>query len=94
MAKALTDIRSYARSYSRTAIRTLKSIAAEKSAPAAARVAAAVALLDRGWGKPQQNHDLTATDQIRVTIRHMVEGMPDEERMIDVTPAAGEPETG
>lgn len=26
----------------------------EKKSPAAARVSAAVALLDRGWGKPQQ----------------------------------------
>jgi hypothetical protein len=26
----------------------------ERRAPAAARVSAAIALLDRGWGKPQQ----------------------------------------
>ena len=41
----------------------------------AARVSAAVALLDRGWGKPPQAH--TGEDgegQIRVVIRHITEG--------------------
>lgn len=43
-----------ARSHTETAIRTLAGIMGEKKAPAAARVAAASALLDRGWGKPKQ----------------------------------------
>ena len=29
----------------------------QETAPAAARVAASTALLDRGWGKPAQPHD-------------------------------------
>lgn len=33
-------------------------------APAAARVSAAQALLDRGWGKPQQTVDMTVRRQI------------------------------
>ena len=66
------------------AIRTLRGICAAKDAPPAARVAAAVALLDRGWGKPAQSH--TGEDgegEIRVTIRHLVEGMPDEYKIIE-----------
>lgn len=31
---------------------------------AAARVSAAIALLDRGWGKPQQTVDMTVRKQI------------------------------
>lgn len=54
MAKTPTDIRSLARSHTETAIRTLAGIMREKDAPAAARVSAANALLDRGWGKPDQ----------------------------------------
>ena len=54
MAKAKTDIRSLARSHTESAINTLKGIMNQTKAPAAARVAAATALLDRGWGKPKQ----------------------------------------
>jgi hypothetical protein len=44
-----------------------------KAAPAAARVSAASALLDRGWGKPPQPH--TGEDgDIRVTVRTIIEG--------------------
>ena len=37
-----------------TAIATLKRIAANKKAPPAAQVSAAIALLDRSWGRPHQ----------------------------------------
>src|SRR3974390_2193703 len=89
MAKAPTDIRSLARSHSVTAINTLKGIMQQSDAPPAARVAAACALLDRGWGKPPQAH--TGADgegAIQVTIRHLVEGMPDEHRIIEAVPIA------
>jgi hypothetical protein len=36
------------------AIATLKCIAADKKAPSAAHVSAAIALLDRAWGRPAQ----------------------------------------
>lgn len=54
MAKALTDIRSLARSHTETALKTLAGIMEQPDAPPAARVAAANSLLDRGWGKPMQ----------------------------------------
>ena len=54
MAKTPSDIRSLARAHTETALRTLASIVTQKQAPASARVAAATALLDRGWGKPLQ----------------------------------------
>jgi hypothetical protein len=56
MAKATADIRSLARAQTELAIRTLTGICGSKAAPAAARVSAASALLDRGWGKPNQPH--------------------------------------
>jgi hypothetical protein len=58
MAKAAADIRSLARSHTATAVRTLAGIMKESRAPAAARISAAIALLDRGWGKPQQEVEM------------------------------------
>jgi len=52
--KAITDVRSLARSYTETAIKTLAAIAGSKKAADSARVAASTALLDRGWGKAPQ----------------------------------------
>lgn len=43
-----------ARSYAESALAALVDIAGDKTAPKAARVSAATALLDRGWGKPTQ----------------------------------------
>jgi hypothetical protein len=54
MAKSVTEIRSLARSHTRTAINVLVGIMRSKDATAAARVTAANAILDRGWGKANQ----------------------------------------
>ena len=71
MAKAPTEIKSLARSHTSAALRVLAHIMNEISAPPAARVAAAQALLDRGWGKAAQaleiSGDLT-TKVIRAPI--------------------------
>ncbi|MEY9103946.1 hypothetical protein ABH999_000142 [Bradyrhizobium yuanmingense] len=50
----LTEIRSLARSHTRTAIRVLVGIMRSEDATPAARVSAANAILDRGWGKAAQ----------------------------------------
>ena len=54
MAKSVTEISSLARSHTRTAINVLVGIMRSKDATAAARVTAANAILDRGWGKANQ----------------------------------------
>ena len=54
MAKSLTEIRSLARSHTRTAVNVLVGIMRSKDSTAAARVSAANAILDRGWGKSTQ----------------------------------------
>ena len=59
MAKAITEIRSLARSHTGKAIRVLVGIMRQETAPPAARVAAANAILDRGWGKAQQHVAVT-----------------------------------
>jgi hypothetical protein len=52
--RTLTEIRSLARSHTRTAINILVGIMRSTDATPAARVSAANAILDRGWGKAAQ----------------------------------------
>jgi hypothetical protein len=54
VAKTLIEIRSLARSHTRTAVNVLVGIMRSKDATPAARVSAANAILDRGWGKAPQ----------------------------------------
>ena len=54
MPRAVTEIRSLARSHTRTAINVLVGVMRCEDATHAARVAAANAILDRGWGKAPQ----------------------------------------
>ena len=55
MPRALTEIRSIARSHTRSAINTLVGVMRSRNATHAARVSAANAILDRGWGKAPQS---------------------------------------
>jgi hypothetical protein len=52
--KVVGPVRDLAREYTADAIKTLVSVMRGKTTPAAAKVTAAAALLDRGWGKPSQ----------------------------------------
>ena len=52
--KAAAQIKALARKHSRAAIKTVAAIMNQADGPATARVSAAQALLDRGWGKAAQ----------------------------------------
>lgn len=52
--KATADVRAAAQAYSDDALKTLASIMRSTKQPAAARVSAATAILDRAHGKPTQ----------------------------------------
>jgi hypothetical protein len=54
MPRAVTEIRSLARSHTRTALNVLVGVMRSKDATATAKVSAANAILDRGWGKAAQ----------------------------------------
>ena len=65
--KTITEIRSLARGHTRTALNVLVGVMRNKDATPAARVSAAKAILDRGWGKstqPLQNGDDGALELI------------------------------
>jgi len=73
MPKTLTEIRSLARSHTKTALNVLVGVMRSKDATATARVSAANAILDRGWGKttqPIENGDDGALELIhRIELR-------------------------
>jgi hypothetical protein len=52
--QAIHDVKAAAKAETADAIKTLKTVMNNESAPSAARVGAAIAILDRGWGKPMQ----------------------------------------
>ena len=56
--KAVKAVEDAAREHTADAIATLARIAKDSAAPEAAQVAAANALLNRGWGMPRQKHDV------------------------------------
>ena len=70
MAKAPADLRSLARAHTELGIQTLAGIA-RNSPSDAARVSAASALLDRGWGKAQQDGNVQG--EVRVVLRTMLD---------------------
>lgn len=74
--KALMAVIETARKHTPLAMRTLAEIAGDVAQPAPARVAAAIALLDRGWGKPTQPTEHTGA----VTIEGVVDRPPNETR--------------
>ena len=74
MARAPTDLRSLARMQTHTAVRVLTGIMREPRSGPNARVAAAEALLNRGWGKPSQ--PVTGADgegSVQIIIRNIIE---------------------
>jgi hypothetical protein len=52
--RVVADVKSAARELTPEAMDTLKEAMADQKAPWAAKIAAAIAILDRGWGKPEQ----------------------------------------
>jgi hypothetical protein len=71
MRRTLTEIRSLARGHTKTAIRVLVGVMCSKDATHAARVSAANAILDRGWGKAAQA--LENSDDGALELIHKIE---------------------
>jgi hypothetical protein len=64
------DLRSACRSYTEGNIKQLVMIATNKDNPPEVQMKAIGMLLERGWGRPQQ--ELKTDSEIRVTIRKML----------------------
>jgi hypothetical protein len=86
MAKAPLEIRSLARQHTDLAIRTLVQVAASKKAPESSRVAAASALLDRGWGKPKQEVEINQEVSISLADSLAKIAQLEHRQILDITP--------
>jgi hypothetical protein len=69
--KIPTDLRSLARGHTALCVKVLAGIVSQEAVPAAARVAAAGILLDRGWGRPNQPHTDEDGGPLRIIIRRI-----------------------
>lgn len=61
--RATRELKDLAAQYTEEAVLTLAEVMRNDEAPAVARVTAAVAILDRGHGKPRQQHEHTGADR-------------------------------
>ena len=73
-------LRECARAQTEPAIKTLVSVMNNRKSPAASRVAAACALLDRGYGRPTQSVDVSGDTSLLSSLQVM---FVNTERMID-----------
>lgn len=72
----IVNLASLARAHTEAAIRTLAKYASGKGgAPPAVQVAACAILLDRGWGRVPQSQAADGDGDLRIVIRHIVEGV-------------------
>ena len=88
--KVVGEVQALARECTQQAVDTLKDIMHNNKAPAAARVAAANSLLDRGYGRPSQtiNQGTTRTDLEGMNEAELKAFIQRElEAAIDVSPA-------
>lgn len=69
--KATADVKEAASVYSADAVATLAQIMQDPEHPAAARVSAANALLDRAHGKPKQSVDVDAALTGALTVQYV-----------------------
>lgn len=68
VSEAKRQISEMAKEYGETALQVLVDIAVNDQEPSSSRVSAAMALLDRGYGKPSQSVDVSNTDGTLATI--------------------------
>ena len=62
VSEAKKQLSEMAKVHGKTALNVLVEVATNDAEPATSRVSAAVALLDRGYGRPQQSMDLSNED--------------------------------
>jgi hypothetical protein len=67
--KVVAEVQELARQHTTDAVETLVSIMTNPNSAPAARVSAANALLDRGYGKPPQHPHITGVDDPQYVVR-------------------------
>jgi hypothetical protein len=76
MPKGALDVKQLAREHTSSAIETLAAIMHDSGAQPSARVAAAIHLLDRGFGKPKQ--EIAQSGSLSIAVVTGIDRAPDE----------------
>jgi len=84
--KALRAVEEAACAHTPDVLATLARICKDATAPPAAQVAAANALLDRGWGRPKQAIEASGS----LTLEQLLDAVADNDR-VPAAAASGEP---
>jgi hypothetical protein len=79
--KNTAEVRTLAREHTTGAIETLVRVHSNPKAPPAARVAAATAIIDRGWGKP--SGDLEGAEALVIKVLKFSELPADDMKVIE-----------
>jgi len=85
--KSIIQVAALARQYSPKAIKLLAEVMEREDAPLSSRITAAIALLDRGCGKPAQAVDLIKRELDARQLR----ALPDDELIAIIGGATAEP---
>lgn len=78
--KATASVRDAAQVFTDEALGVLATVMRDAASPAASRVAAASALLDRGHGKPMQATEITGSEGGALLTRIELVGVPSDHR--------------
>ena len=84
--KLIGEVRDLARQFTEEAVETLASIMRNPESPTPARVAAAQALLDRGWGRAAQQVEVQRSGGFA----EMLEQLEQRQQPRDITPKVEE----
>ena len=85
---AKRELADLAKAHAAAALQTLVSIHSDTEQSAAARVSAAVAILDRGYGRPAQMLAHTGKDDEEIKRDIVITIVDPKERLVDVRPLA------
>ena len=82
--RIIADVKEAAKALTPKAIATLETVMDDPNSPPAARVGAATAILDRGWGRPTQSIE----GQVGLTFERMILMATEREERLALPPQA------
>jgi len=97
--KVIGEVQMLARQYSKEAIETIRQIMCDQKTHPSARITAAVALLDRGFGKPSQTSEITVAkrvsemsdDELIARIDELRRAGPSDDELAAIATGSSEP---